>query len=122
MLPSKLEVNNSAIIVVHNEAGSKQGRRERKDVHFPFDLNNASKVASFAAERGAWHMFPFPRGQSYREAEVARGDPLQLLCVRISYRARRPRIACYRAMQGGHIRSQQLLPAIPRYRYRLLTG
>ena len=40
-----------------------EGRRERKDVHFPFDLNNASKVASFAAERGAWHMFPFPRGR-----------------------------------------------------------
>ena len=29
-----------------------EGRKERKDVHFPFDLNNASKVASFAAERG----------------------------------------------------------------------
>ena len=42
---------------------SKEGRRERKDVHFPFDLNNASKVASFAAERGAWHMFPFPGGR-----------------------------------------------------------
>ena len=27
MLPSKLEVNNSAIIVVHNEAG----RKERKE-------------------------------------------------------------------------------------------
>ena len=31
MLPSKLEVNNSAIIVVHNEAGSKQGRKEREE-------------------------------------------------------------------------------------------
>ena len=111
------------LLYIMRPEASKEGRRERKDVHFPFDLNNASKVASFAAERGAWHMFPFPGGQRYREAEVAHGDPLQLLCVRISYRARRPRIACYRAMQGGgHIRSQQLLPAIPRYRYRLLTG
>ena len=66
MLPSKLEVNNSAIIV-HNEAGRKEGRkegrRERKDVHFPFDLNNASKVASFAAERGLGICFRFPGGR-----------------------------------------------------------
>ena len=51
------------LLYIMRPEASKEGRRERKDVHFPFDLNNASKVASFAAERGAWHMFPFPGGR-----------------------------------------------------------